>query len=351
MKNLIINWDAPACSNNSMSEQKPLITLSIIIVSYNTAELTSQAVNSVIAEINAHSNLKNSSEIIVIDNNSQDESYKQLLQIKQDCSFLEIFRNDKNLGFSKANNIGIRRSSGEYVLLLNSDTKVKSGSLVQLVKTMDEMPVNASTAQLSSYKGKLDHLGILAASLINPDGSYQPQGGSLPNLFNLMMQMFFMDDIPLIGQLLPTIQETGHAARLINLRGSKPVQKDWVAGTAMMIRRQVIQEIGLLDPNIFMYGEDVEYCLRAKKRHWDIAVDPQAIIVHYGSASSSSNQALLGEFRSLIYIFSKHKPNWQIYPAKTILFFGALLRIFLFGTILRDKSKAKVYQKALKLLD
>ncbi len=334
-----------------MSEQTSLIGLSVIIVSYNTAELTTQAVNSVISAINASPLLKERSEIIVIDNNSQDDSCKQLLRIKQDCFFLEIIRNDKNLGFSKANNIGIRRSKGEYVLLLNSDTKVKSGSLQQLVKTMGETPVNTSTAQLSSYKGELDHLGILAASLVNPNGSHQPQGGSLPNLFNLAMQMFFIDDIPLLGQLLPTIQETGNAARLINLRRSKPVQKGWVGGTAMLIRRQVIEEIGLLDPNIFMYGEDVEYCLRAKKRHWDIAVDPQAKIIHYGSASSSSNQALLGEFRSLTYIWSKHKPNWQIYPAKTILFFGALLRIFLFGTILRDKPKAEVYKKALKLID
>lgn len=334
-----------------MPEQNSTVSLSVIIVSYNTAQLTTQAVNSVIQEVKQSGRLKDQTEVFVIDNNSQDDSYKQLLKIKQDCPFLSVIRNDKNLGFSRANNLGIEQSRGEYILLLNSDTKVLSGSLDQLVKTMDQSPVNASTAQLSSHKSKLDHLGILAASLLNPDGSYQPQGGSLPNLFNLAMQMFFIDDLPFIGKLLPTLQETGKAARLIRINQSQPYQKGWVAGTAMLIRRQVFNEIGLLDHNIFMYGEDVEFCLRAQNRHWDIAIDPQAKIIHYGSASSSSKQALLGEFKSLIYIWSKHKPNWQIYPAKTTLFLGALLRIFLFGTILRDKSKAGVYKQALKLLD
>ncbi len=334
-----------------MLKPNSTVSLSVIIVSYNTAQLTAQAVNSVIQEVKNSNRLKNQTEMLVIDNNSSDNSYQRLLKIKQNCSFLSVIKNNENLGFSQANNLGIQHSRGEYILLLNSDTKILPGSLEQLVKTMDQCPVNTSTAQLSSHQGKLDHLGILAAALSNPDDSYQPQGGSLPNLFNLSMQMFFIDDLPIIGKLLPTIQETGQASRIFKLKQSEPFQKGWVAGTAVLIRRQVINEIGLLDPNIFMYGEDIEYCLRARNKHWDIALDPQAKIIHYGSASSSSKQALLGEFKSLIYIWSKHKPNWQIYPAKTILFLGGLLRIFLFGTILGDKSKAKVYQQALKLLD
>lgn len=334
-----------------MPKDQPDFILSVIIVSYNTADLTRQAVESCIQEINSSQLLTDHSEIIVIDNHSTDDSYKQLLQQKKDCPYLSVLRNDKNLGFSRANNLGIKQSRGKYILLLNSDTQVKPGSLSQLVTTMEQYPVNSSTAQLSSHKGVLDHLGILAAALLNPDGSIQPQGGSLPNLFNLAIQMFFLDDLPLLGQLLPTIQETGRAARYLNPNRTKLIQKGWVGGTAMLIHRQVIEEIGLLDPNIFMYGEDLEYCLRARNRHWDIAIDPQAKIMHYGSASSSSENALLGEYKTLIYLWAKHKPGWQMYPAKTLLFFGAILRIIVFGTILRDKAKAQVYKKALALLD
>ncbi len=334
-----------------MPKDQPDLVLSVIIVSYNTADLTLQAVKSCIKDINSSQLLTDHSEIIVVDNHSTDDSYKQLLKLKKGCSYLSILRNDENLGFSQANNLGIKQSRGQYILLLNSDTKVQADSLSQLVTSMEHYPVNSSTAQLSSHKGVLDHLGILAATLLNPDGTLQPQGGSLPSLFSLAVHMFFLDDLPILGKLLPTIQETGRAARYLNSNRTEPIQKDWVGGAAMLIRRQLIEEIGLLDPNIFMYGEDLEYCLRAKHRHWDIAIDPQAKVVHYGSASSSSENALLGEYKTLIYIWAKHKPGWQMYPAKTLLFFGAILRIILFGTILKNKAKAQVYKKALTLLD
>jgi GT2 family glycosyltransferase len=112
-----------------------------------------------------------------------------------------------------------------------------------------------------------------------------------------------------------------------------------------MIRRQTYQEIGELDPNIFMYGEDIEWCMRARDHHWDIAIDPAAVITHLGSASSSSSRAIIGEAMGYLYIWSKHKPLWQRPLAKKLLQLGSLLRIWLFGTMVKRPHRAAVYKE------
>lgn len=329
------------------------MTLSIIIVSYNTAQLTVDAVNSVLSDLASNQSLAEKSEIIIVDNNSQDDSIAMLKRLAKSSKVVPIFLilNQENLGFAQANNQGIKQATGEFILLLNSDTRVRPDALTQLINSFTQHPLDGTTARLSSHQGKLDHLGILAASLLNEDGSYQPQGGSLPTLTRLAVQMLLLDDLPLIGKLLPTVQETGRAAVRRSHRSAQLQQKGWVAGTAMMIRRQVFEEVGMLDPNIFMYGEDVEFCMRTKHKHWDVAVDPQAEVVHLGSASSSGEQAILGEIKAYLYIWAKHKPHWQRRFLKIGLYLGITLRIGLYRFVVKNNKLAKTYQQALNLLD
>lgn len=118
----------------------------------------------------------------------------------------------------------------------------------------------------------------------------------------------------------------------------------------MLIKRAVIDEVGSLDGNIFMYGEDVEFCMRAANHHWDVGIVPAATIVHFGSASSSSAHAILGEFKGYQYIWSKHKPLWQRPFLNLVLKLGCSLRLFLFGTIIKDTAKAQVYTAVLEQL-
>jgi len=162
--------------------------------------------------------------------------------------------------------------------------------------------------------------------------------------------MTLLDDLPFIGQWLPTTQKTGFSQRSslrYKLEDSRVIQRDWVSAAALMVRREVFSEVGLLDENIFMYGEDMELCLRAKNHHWDVAIDPRAIVTHLGSASSSSTKAIEGEFAGYLYIWSKHKPLWQLPLVKVILKLGAFIRVILFGTIFRDQSRADAYKKIL----
>ncbi len=319
-----------------MSSQTTL--LSIIIVSYNTARLTLQTIKSTLKDIESTEDLRTTSEIIVVDNNSSDNTLERITSLKKTTqTLITIIKNKKNLGFATANNQGIEVAKGRCILLLNSDTIVQRGSLKKLVDALHPTPA-------------IENLGIIAARLENQDGSYQAQGGSLPTLFRLATQMFGIDDIPVIGTLLPSMQETG-------LNYSQPTKQDdllselyeigWVAGTAMMIHRSVIDSIGDLDEGIFMYAEDIEYCVRAQDHHIACAIHSGASVTHLKNASGSQEAAILGEFRGLLYLWAKHRPLWEYRAARLILIIGACIRIVLFGTIMGDKTRANAYKKAL----
>jgi N-acetylglucosaminyl-diphospho-decaprenol L-rhamnosyltransferase len=319
--------------------------LSIIIVSYNTSDLTIQTLASVIADLKQSPKLSGQTEIILVDNDSSDSSvadiqkwHKTLSATESKRFTFELIKNPKNTGFAQANNLALSKAQGRYFFLLNSDTIVQPGALQSLVETFEEHAPDEITAHLGKLSSDTDRLGIVAASLFNPDQSPQPQGGSFPTLFSLANHMLMLDDIPVVGRFLPSTQHTGKRASHLSIQ-------DWVGGTAMMIRRELIAEIGGLDQEIFMYGEDVEFCLRARNHHWDIAIQPQAKITHIGSASSTSERALKGEFYGYLHIWRKHKHVLQMPLLRLILKTGALLRSFLFGTMVHQPDKARVYRE------
>ena len=320
--------------------------LSIIIVSYNTKDLTRQTIESVLKDLEHSSLLQHQSEIIVVDNHSSDGSVAFLkTQFANHFVPIHFLENAENVGFARANNRALEKAQGEYVLLLNSDTIVQSGALEKMVTSFQAHPIEERTSVLSSERGRLDRLGILAAQLQNADGSLQRQGGSFPGLLSVGVHMLFLDDLPLIGQWLPSTQHTGRNTRHKS-NDTQPQQQDWVGGTAMMVRREVFAEIGPLDQNIFMYAEDIEFCMRAQDHHWDVAILPSAQVTHLGSASSSSANAIAGELKGYIYIWSKHKPLWQMPFLRLVLGVGCVLRTLLFGTMLQQSEKARVYRQA-----
>ncbi|NCN06399.1 MAG: glycosyltransferase family 2 protein [Candidatus Pacebacteria bacterium] len=293
--------------------------VSILIVSYNTKELTLQTLQSVIASLSQSILLQNNSEIIVVDNNSRDESLAAIKQLATASAIpITLLANTKNTGFAHANNLAIAKATGKVLLLLNSDTLVPQGAITRLYERL--------------MQSDSKHLGILAANLRNLDGSPQPQGGALPNLITLTNHMLMLDDLPLIGKFLPSTQNQKF--------------QGWVAATAMAIKKSVIDEIGTLDENIFMYGEDVEFCLRARHHHWDVAISPDAVITHIQAASSNQKNAVLGEIKGYQYIWAKHMPLWQRPVVNTILRLGILLRWLLFATIGRTEQ-SRLYRSLL----
>jgi len=325
------------------------MTLTIIIVSYNTKKLTLQTIETAWKEAQSAKILAKKTEIIIVDNDSKDGTVKAIRNNFKSKN-IRVIANKHNKGFASANNQGIKIAKGKYIILLNSDTIVQKSGLSTMVETFERFPINDRTAALVSEKNKIDKLGILAPTLLNPDGTLQPQGGDLPNLFSLFTHMSFLDDLPIIGKLLPSTQHTGFRQNeklRYHTNDTRLIKRGWVGGTAMMIRREVIREIGSLDDAIFMYGEDTEYCMRASHHHWDVAIDPQAKITHFGQASSSSANAIKGEFKSYLYNWSKHKPLWQVPVVKTILRMGMILRIIAFSTLRPDTKRRQIYRELL----
>lgn len=322
--------------------------LTICVVSYNTSELTLNAVRSAAADILRSNLLKKNAEIIVVDNNSSDDSIVTLQNyIKTSTVPIRLIENKVNSGFAQANNQAIAQAKGKYILLLNSDTFVQPLSLEKMVATFEEVK-DQSTATLSSHSHDIDRLGIVAGCLVNPDGTYQHQGGSYPTLVSVANHLLLLDDIPIIGKLLPSTQKH-QSYQYPKDAFPQLLQKDWVGGAAMMVRREMLNEIGVLDEKIFMYGEDLEFCVRAKDHHWDIGIHPTAFITHLQSASSSNQNAVVGEFKGYLYIWAKHKPIWQRPFIQAIVRLGILLRLILFGTMGNGK-KAKIYKLAWKQL-
>src|SRR3989344_2706766 len=291
--------------------------LSIIIVNYKTPAITADCLRSIKASKDIYQK-----EVIVVDNDSGDDSVGHL---KNQFPEYEIFGSGKNGGLAFGNNTGVAKAKGEYVWLLNSDTILRPDTISLLMSSV-----------------KKNGSDIAACKLLNPDGSIQPQGGALPTPVNLAAWMLFWDDIPFAGRLFNAYQQR---SRSYFRRDQHP---GWVGGTALLVKRQVYKKLGGLDSDIFMYGEDTEFCLRAHLAHYRIDYFAVPRLTHLGQASGSSKGAVLGEYKGLKYIFAKHYPH-QLGTLRLLLKIGALLRILLFGMMARDEIRKDIYRQAYSL--
>ena len=292
--------------------------LSIIIVSYNTKKILEDCLRTI---NKSKDNLKK--EVIVVDNQSSDGS---LDMVKKKFPNIRAIASGGNLGFAKGNNLGAKYAKGQYIWLLNSDTILKTNTISKLMNLVQQ-----NQSQIASCR------------LLNKDGSIQPQGGCLPALLKLTAWMLFIDDIPLVNKLIRPYQQ--------QRRGyfRKDQHPGWLGGTALLIKADVYRQMKGLDKNIFMYGEDIEFCYRAAKNgiRLDYFAEPQ--LTHLGQASGSSRGAVLGEYRGLKYFYKKHKQGWEYPILRLLLKIGALLRVTIFGILLRDETRKAIYQEAYRL--
>jgi len=284
--------------------------LSIIIINYKTKQVTADCLASI-----SKSKDKLNKEVVVVDNGSADGSIDYL---KKRFPWVKFYDSGGNLGFAGGNNFGFRRSSGKYIWLLNSDTILKSNTIDTLMK----MAVKQNSS-------------IASCRLLNSDGSVQPQGGYLPDLWRVKAWMLFIDDLPLISWFFPAY----HVNCISYFKKNR--HPGWLAGTAMLISRDVYRKLKGLDVKIFMYGEDVEFCLRANQLGYRVDYFSRPALTHLGQASGSSRGAILGEYKGLKYIYQKHYSHWQYSWLRLLLKTGAFLRKIIF--------RNKIYDEAFKL--
>lgn len=234
--------------------------LSVIVVSYNTRKLLRKALNHVYASQGI-----NSFEVIVVDNNSHDGSPEM---VAREFPQVHLIRNSDNVGFAAGNNPGIEAAKGEYVLLLNSDAFVFDNSLKRTVEYMEANP----------------ETGIMGPQLICEDGSPQPSAREFPTPWKKMKVLSGWDSRHSTYESYYDYFKEGPDMHPV------PRSVDWVPGTYFMIRREALNDIGLLDERFFMYYEEVDYCLRAKAQGWKVDFNPQISIIHLGGQSSISTQ-------------------------------------------------------------
>ena len=308
-------------SNNSTMKQPNKVILSIIIVSYNTKKLLEECIESIIQNSKTQTSSA-SYEIIVVDNNSQDDSVKMLKNLK-----LKLIVNKDNVGFAKANNQGIKIAKGKYLLLLNSDTKIiEKDFFEKILKFLD-----------SHLK-----VGILGPQLLWEDGKIQASGGYFPNLGRIFFWAFFLDDLPILGNIIHSYHPHTPSFYWKNKYYQNYHQQDWITGACLFIRKEIIDKIGVLDENFFLYVEELEFCYRTKKAGFEVIYYPKAKIIHLGGKSGTSLGATIGEFQGLKYFYKKHKPKWQLPILKFLLKIAAFWRFLFFDRKIYRQVLAKI---------
>lgn len=226
--------------------------VSVIIVSWNAKKHLVDCLNS----------LGNGREIIVVDNGSSEGSPEV---VEKEFPQVKLIRNAENLGFARANNIGIRASTGRYVCLINSDVVVLNDCIESLVKFMDSnSPV-----------------GMAGPRILNPDRTLQVSCRHFPSIWNNLCQALGLNYV------FP--KSAFFSEPFMKYWAHDEIRKvDVLSGCFLMIRREAIDEVGLLDENFFIYGEDIDWCRRFHKSGWDVMLYPEAQAIHIGGASSSN---------------------------------------------------------------
>ncbi len=293
--------------------------VSFIIVNWNTKKLLEQAIASLYKYATGITY-----EVIVIDNASEDGSPQM---VKRKFPKVKLIINNQNLGFAKANNQGIKVAKGEFIFLFNSDAYLIDNSIKNLIARARQLP----------------NLGAIAPQILNENRTIQQSVGYFPDLLRVFLWMSFIDDLPFGDYLKPYHVDHDRFYK-------KERKVDWLTGAALMVPKKVITQVGPLDANIFMYGEDVDWCMRIKYAGRQIVFSPLARLVHIGrgSAAKISKNAILGEYKGLIYVYTKHKSKFSLQMLHLLLKIGALARIIIFSACLR-KETAKFYVEALKM--
>ncbi len=226
--------------------------ISVVVVSYNTKHLLTQMLTALEA---SRGELR--LQVIVVDNASRDGSAELL---KSEFPNVELIENPVNVGFGRANNLAMPSVRGRYILLINPDTFVSPDTLSKTFKFMEEH----------------DRCGVLGVKLVGEDGSLKSGCCYFPTPWNLALAMTrlhrFFPNTRLVHDL-----SWDHAS----VRAC-----DWVPGCYYMVRREVLETVGLFDSRYFLYCEDVDHCRRVREAGWEVIYHPHTQVIHIGGQSA-----------------------------------------------------------------
>lgn len=286
--------------------------LSIIIINYKTWEVTSECINALYESLGEA--IGESVEILLIDNASGkgDVSSLQKLRDKLDFKFLI---SDTNLGFAAGCNFGSSMAKGEFLLFLNSDTKIKDRTLLEMTNILK----------------KDEKIAVVGGKLRDEEGKVENSAGNFYNLWTLCKMLVGGERIG-IDRFAPT------KARVVN----------WVSGGFMMVRKQAFDKVSGFDEDYFMYLEDMDLCLRLGREGLNTLYSPDSRVTHSKHGSGSRSFAILNIYKSLMVFYKKNRSNLEYTIARGMLYAKAFL-VFFIGKITGKKELVHRYSEVLKL--
>lgn len=277
--------------------------LSIVLLSYNTRDLTEQALHSVCAAIGDIE-----AEIFVVDNASRDGSADM---VEEKFPDVHLLRNPSNTGFAAGNNVALRQVRGRYVLLLNTDTIVRTDTFSCLVHFMEEHP----------------EAGAVGCKILNPDGTLQLDSRrGFPTPLAAFCKMSGLSRLfpqhPSIARYNMTFLDDDQCAEV-----------EVLSGSCMLVRKDAMDEVGLLDEDYFMYGEDIDWCYRIHRAGWKIYYVPDTAIVHFRGESGRGVplRILYRKSKAMSIFVDKHmRDRYRFFPPSILHVGIALYGVFRF---------------------
>jgi hypothetical protein len=246
-------------------------------------------------------------EVIIVDNGSTDGTPAR---IKECFPEVRLIENGYNAGFTRATNQGIEHSAGRFILWLNTDTILRPGSLDHLYHFMERTP----------------EAGIVGPKVLNPDGTFQPQcKRGMPTPSASLCYMLGLHKLwpqsPRVGQYLLTHLPTDRAS-----------QVDAVSGCCLLARREVWETIGPLDEQIFAFGEDLDWCVRAHQAGWQVWYYPESVIVHLkgqGGVHAKPYHKVWGMHQGMWIFYRKHLMTQYAWPVTGLVWLGVWSKLIL----------------------
>jgi N-acetylglucosaminyl-diphospho-decaprenol L-rhamnosyltransferase len=300
--------------------KQPQRTLNVLLVSYNTRHLLDECLAALAQALQAAPQ----SRIIIIDNASRDDSAAHLREHHPE---VELMCSPRNIGFGRANNLALPGFDGEFLLLLNTDAFVAPESIQVALAHMAQHP----------------RCGVLGVRLVGRDGSLQPSCRYFPTPLNQFAQR--------VGAYRwPLARLWGRPVDDMSWDHASERNCDWVPGCFYLVRREVLEQVGLFDPRFFLYFEEVDHCRRVQAAGWTIDYCPHTQVVHIGGESARSDGPINRSSRqvealqvesALLYTRKHHGLSGLV---QHMLFDGLGAAITALKALLRRRSWAEISQ-------
>jgi GT2 family glycosyltransferase len=272
--------------------------ISIVILNHNDKDYLRGCLQSL-----EHCSKSRQVEVIVSDNASLDGSVEM---VASEFPRAQVLKNTENLGFTKGNNVGIKASTGRYVFLLNSDIKVLDGCIDAMAQFLDDHP----------------KVGIAGPKILNRDMSHQSSCRQYPTLWNNFCQTCGLAKLFRGSKIFS-------GEHMFFFNGDRVMEVDVLVGCFSALRRTAIHQVGMLDENFFMYGDDLDWCRRFREGGWGVVFNPGAQAIHYmGTSTTRKDPVLYGllQQQSVLRYWRKYHSRYGVAGLQGLIFLRMALR-------------------------